>query len=478
MNPNREYGDGMTDDNVFSNHSDRKKATLIRADSHRLAYAVQFLLERGSTDRLRQLLKRLHPADVADVLENLDDDSMHEVFSLIDRESAPDVLEEVEDRDQAALAEGLSDGFLASLVEDMYTDEAVDLIQLLSPQRASRILSLVAPDDQADLKRLLRFPPQTAGAIMDAEFASVVENSLVAEAIEAVRSISDELEDIHYVYVVDSRNRLKGVLPLHRLLLTPPGAPISGIMISDVITVPPEMDQEEVALISQRYDLERIPVVDDSGTLLGRITVTDIVDVVSDEAGEDLSRIAGVDDEEIRERSVFRISRLRLPWLVVGLGGGIASALLISRYQASLEELIVLAFFVPVITNMGGNVGIQSSAIAIRGLATGEIRTSQLVPRLWTELRVGILNGIATGLLLAILSGLWQGPRVALILGISMISVHLVATCTGSLIPMILKRLGQDPALAAGPFITTMNDVLDLFVYLGIASSFLAYWNT
>lgn len=450
----------------------------IRADTYRVARAVRFLLERGSTIRLKRLLSRFHPADTADVLEHLDDDEMREVFNLVDRESAPDVLEEVEDRDQATLAEGLSDEFLASLVEEMASDDATDLIQLLSPERAGRVLDLIEPHDQAELKRLLVFAPQTAGAIMAAEFAAVVEDALVAEAIEAVRGMADELEDIHYVYVVDNEKSLRGVLPLHRLLLTPPGAPVSNIMITDVVTVPPELDQEEVALLAQRYDLERIPVVDATGTLLGRITVTDIVDVVSEEVEEDLSRLAGIAEEEMGERSVTRISRLRLPWLVVGLGGGLASAFLISRFQTSLEEFIILVFFVPVITNMGGNVGIQSSAIAIRGLATGEISASHMLPRLWTELRVGVLNGLATGLLLAVLAGFWQGSRIALILGLSMLTVHMVATCTGTFVPMLLKRLGFDPALAAGPFITTMNDVFDLFVYLGIASLFMAHWHS
>jgi magnesium transporter len=456
--------------------TERKPQRLIRADSWRLVRAARFLLERGRTARLKRLFSRLHPADTADILEELDDDSMRSAFDLLEQEAASEVLEEIEDRDLRALADGLSDDVLVSLLGDMATDEAADLIQQLSPERAERVLGLIEPEDQEDLRRLVAFSPETAGAIMDSEFAVVREDALTAEAIEAVREMADELEDIHYVYVVDNAKRLRGVLPLHRLLLTPPGTPVSKIMITDVVTVPPNLDQEDVALLAQRYDLERIPVVDTDGIFLGRITVTDIVDVVSDEVEEDFSRLAGVDDEELHERSVTKISRLRLPWLFVGLIGGLVSAFLMGKFQASLEEVIVLAFFVPVIMNMGGSVGMQSSAIAIRGLATGEIDPGRLMARLWTELRVGFINGLATGGLLALLAGFWQGPSIAIILGTAMLSVNIVATVFGTFVPMLLKKLGFDPALAAGPFITTVNDVVDLLVYLGIATTFLAHW--
>ncbi|MCU0646329.1 MAG: magnesium transporter, partial [bacterium] len=301
----------------------------------------------------------------------------------------------------------------------------------------------------------------------------------VDQAIEELRSKADEIEDIYYLYVVDESEKLVGVARLTDLILAKGTTEISEIMDRDVVSVTTDMDQEEVANLARRYDLVSIPVVDKIGRLLGRITFDDVADVMEEEASEDIQRMAGIsDEEEFREKSIFRISQVRLPWLLVGFSGELVSAYILHNFEASLNQIIAAAFFIPIIMAMGGNAGIQSSTIMVRGMATGEIGLYDIRRRLFREILVSVVNGLLCGLLLFVVVTFWlKLPKFGIILASVLMLVILNASFVGSLVPVILRKIKIDPAIATGPFITTSNDVLGLLIYLGLITVFMPYLN-
>jgi magnesium transporter len=289
--------------------------------------------------------------------------------------------------------------------------------------------------------------------------------------VEKIRQLyGDVREDFYYVYVTDRSQHLKGRIPLPRLILAAPDTPVVRLM-EDTPSVPAEMDQEEVADIVRKYDLPSLPVVDREGRLIGRITIDDIVDVIHEEADEDYSRLAGTAEEEFQEPSVARKAAIRLPWLVTGLVGGTLSAVVLSRFEESLERMIALAFFVPVIMAMGGNVAIQSSAVMVRGLATGEVTAKDATVRLLKEVGVSVITGIICALLIFLTAWFWWNDlRLGIVVGGAMLSVILISTSVGAFVPLTLDRFKVDPALATGPFVTTTNDILGILIYLSLAT--------
>jgi magnesium transporter len=317
----------------------------------------------------------------------------------------------------------------------------------------------------------------TAGGIMALELVAMPQDCTVEDAINEIRKKADEIDTINHVYVVDNNRCLVGIIPLKKLLLAELYTPLSEIMNRDVISVQAGTDQEEVANLARKYDLLSVPVVDAQGRLVGRITYDDIVDVIKEEAEEDLSRVAGVtEDEEPRETSIFHISRIRLPWLIVGLFGEILAATVLTNFSTALDKVISLVFFIPVITAMGGNAGIQASAIVVRGLATGEIDLNDTLRRLGKEFRVAVLNGLLCGAVIFLVVSLgWKNPRIGLLIGASLMIVIMSASIVGGTVPLALKRFNVDPAIAIGPFITISNDILGLLIYMWIAMMFLQY---
>jgi magnesium transporter len=294
--------------------------------------------------------------------------------------------------------------------------------------------------------------------------------------LNVLRKKAEDVEEVYNVYAVDQQRILRGVVSLKDLVLATPKAKLSEIMDKDCVSIRPEMDQEKVANLFLKYDLISAPVVDEEGRLVGRITVDDVLDVVEEEASEDMTLMAGITDEKIRERSIFRQSGVRLPWLLVAFVGEMISALVLSRFRASLNQIVASAFFIPLIMAMGGNTGIQSATIVIRGLGTGDINLRDTSRQLLKEIGVALLNGFIISLLLFGVVSLWQGdPKFGLILSCSMIAVLINAAFMGTLIPFFLKRIGVDPAIATGPFITTSNDVLGLVVYFGMMSIFFGW---
>ena len=306
---------------------------------------------------------------------------------------------------------------------------------------------------------------------MALEYVAVNAESTVQEAIETIRNKREEVENVYYLFVVDDHQRLVGVVSLKDLVIEAPTRKVKEIMNPEVISAYVYSDQEEVAHLVKKYDLVSIPVVDEHHRLVGRITHDDIIDVIEEEADEDIALMAGVINQEIAEESPFKISRARLPWLIVGLFGGILAALVINQFEASLEEVVALSFFFPVIMAMGGNTGTQAATVAVRGLATGDISVMNIGRRIWLEMRVALVNGIICGILLSLVVGIWLSSyRLGSVVGIALIVIIISSGFVGASVPLVLKKMDIDPALATGPFVTTSNDIISLFIYLSLVT--------
>jgi magnesium transporter len=425
----------------------------------------------GSPDEIVAQLVGIHPADIAAALERLDSDAVTRVLYALDEETAADVLINLDEHVLAEVLEQLRPPEIAEFASELDSDDAADVIGLLDSSKRALVLDKLDENERAEVEGLLRYEVESAGGIMASELVYVNDDAKCQDAIEVVRGAAEELENIHYVYVTDRDRRLKGVLPLYKLVVARPDSRVSNVMDPDVVSASAEMDREDVASLFSKYDLVAMPVVDAGGVLVGRITVDDIIDVIQEEADEDISIMAGTSEEELHEESAMRVSRIRLPWLVVGALGGLASASVMNYYRLSLEKVLALAFFVPVITAMGGNVGLQTSTIIVRGMHSDGGFSGRAASRLLREWRVAITNAILLGGAVYSTVGFWLGDwRLASVVGGSLALVILVAATLGTVMPFTLKRIGIDPAVAQGPFVTTLNDIIGIMVYLGLAS--------
>jgi magnesium transporter len=331
------------------------------------------------------------------------------------------------------------------------------LVGDLSAERARQIIDSVEDDVSEELEKLLPYPEDTAGGIMALEFVAVKFDATVQEAIETIRENREEVENVYYLFVVDDFDRLVGVVSLKDLVLEPPERTMNEIMNPEVISVLVHKDQEEVYHLVKKYDLVTIPVVDEQNRLIGRITHDDIIDVIEEEADEDISLMAGVIHQEIAEESSLKISRARLPWLIAGLFGGIVAAVVINQFESSLEKILALSFFFPVIMAMGGNTGTQAATVAVRGLATGDISLVHMGKRLWMEMKVALLNGVICGILLGLIVGVWlYDYGLGSIVALSLVLIIVNSGFIGAAVPLVLKRLDIDPALATGPFVSVL----------------------
>jgi magnesium transporter len=435
---------------------------------------IRRLIEEDALPELERAIGELHPADLADVVEHLEDDERLSIFQILPPGVASEVLIEISTPIQESLTHELDDRALSHILNELNSDDAADIFSHLPQERAESMLGLVQPEVAEELKKLIRYETDTAGGIMALEFASVSANSTIREAIETIRKKREEVENLYYVWVVDDSGKLVGVVSIKDLVLEPRDKKIGDIMNPDVISVDANTDQEEVARIVRQYDLVNVPVVNGHHRLIGRITHDDIIDVIEEEASEDISLMGGVIDQEIAEESALKMSRARLPWLLLGLLGGVLSALVISHFHTSIEKILALSFFIPVIMAMGGNTGTQAATVVIRGLATGDISIVRTGKRLLTELWVALINGILCGILLGLIVAFWLSDRhLGLGVGLSLISVILFSGSFGAFVPFALKKFNIDPALAAGPFITTSNDILGLLIYLTMITQFL-----
>ncbi len=434
---------------------------------------VETLLHAGEERRLKAVLGDLAPYDLAVILGNVSPDDARALFDLFRVDRAADVLVEAEESFRERLLEDVSHSRLAEIVDQLDTDDAADVLGELTDERVRMVLPRL--EDADELRSLLRYAYDTAGGRMATEVVSVPDYVTVGEATEIVRALSDEVEDLYVLFVVDRDEKLVGIVPLKRLLLSHATTFISDIVTRDVIAVTVEEDQEDVARIMERYDLVSLPVVDLQDRLVGRITIDDIVDVLREEAEEDLQVISGTSGDEELSDSVWRIARGRLPWLTVGLFGTLCSAFIVKSFEGTLEQVAVLAMFIPVMTAMAGNAAIQSAAITVQGLASGRLVIGEAFGRVGKELGVALFNGTLLAAIFCVIIFLLdpadgQSAKLASVASLALLVVIVLATVNGALIPVVLKRAGLDPALSMGPFVTTANDILGLSVYFGITT--------
>jgi magnesium transporter len=439
---------------------------------------LPLLIDELST-RIRQGLQEgVHPGDLLELLDQLSDEEKTEILKLLSDDEVTALIQEMERFEQVSLFRLLDYGRAPAVLKAMASDDAVDLLGELSPEEIAALLPLV-DEEGAKFSGLLKYPEESAGGIMTTEYISLPADLPVEEAIARLREIAPQAETIYYVFVVDLENRLIGVLSLRDLIAAPDGTPLKEIMRHNVISVNAALDQEEVARVVVKYDLLALPVVDDSNRLLGIITFDDIMDVLEQEATEDIYRLAGageVTGVELMEASAYQVAWHRTPWLLLSMLGGIAAGYIMSTFESTLEAILVLAFFIPVIMDMGGNVSTQSSTIFVRGIATGEIKGNGIWRYLFREIRVGLLMGVLFGLLVAAAALLWRGnPVLGLVVGTSMIATIALATIIGTLVPLFFHKLKIDPAITSGPLVTTIKDITGLLIYFGMATLFLDY---
>jgi magnesium transporter len=421
-------------------------------------------------------LAGLHPADIADALEraNIDSGLLGEILAQLDSDLAADVIINLDESTVGDVLEILEAPEIAEITTELESDDAADVVGLLDQEKKEEVLAELEEDDRRTVEELLKYTDESAGGIMASELVFVSSDARVDDAIAFIRAAADELEEIHNVYIVERDGRLVGVLSLRELVLAGPGTKVTDIMDPDVVTVTTEMDQEDVARAFAKYDLVAMPVVDPGGRLVGRITVDDIIDVIQEEADEDISLMAGTREEELHEDSALRVSWIRLPWLVIGALGGLASATVMSVYSFSLEKVLALAFFIPVITAMGGNVGLQTSTIIVRSMHADGGLDDAAGTRLLREWRIAATNALILGTAVLLVVGIWlRDWQLAAIVGGALSTVILVAATLGTVMPFTLRRLGIDPAVAQGPFVTTLNDIIGILVYLGLATLFI-----
>lgn len=433
---------------------------------------VASLVETDQRGMVLNLIVDLHPADLAQLMGRLSDEQAYKVFTWLPDEQASDVLVELAESQRTSVFEKVHAERLRKLIDALDTDDAADVLSDMSDTQALSVL----PDleDTHDVAALLEYDEESAGGIMAREFVIVPSTWTLEHAVEEVRAQAADIGDIYSVFVLDEDDRLEGVVSLKDLMLAPAEDPVHTVMDTDVVSVPTDMDREEVARTMERYDLVSMPVVDSTGGMVGRITIDDIVDVIREEAEEDIQIMSGGSGTERPDDTVWRISRGRLPWLLVGLVGAGLSGSVIGGFEVALEQAVVLAIFIPIVTAMGGNAAVQSAAIAVQGLSSGDIWMGDIGARILKEMVVALINGLVLAALLctAVVGfGLGEVYLLALTLGLTMLTVILLATTNGALVPFALKWLGIDPASAMGPFVTTLNDIIGLTVYFIYATT-------
>ena len=448
----------------------------LEAERHALEVTFGDLLAGDDDDAIRALALDLSPGDLSEVLRPLSVEDTSRILRLLPPDHLSEVLTEIDNRSLAVLFELLEVDEIADIIEDMPSDDATDVIGELEEGQAREILEAMEEEEREEVTELLKYEPETAGGLMGKEFTTCTEEQTAGDAVAMLRSLEeDDLEETHFIFVVDARGRLTGRLPLFRLLLAPPEVLVREIMESDPLYVEVDLDQEEVANFCQTHDLLSLPVVDHQLRLVGRITADDVLDVMEDEATEDISRLAGVSVQEFGEQSSYRVARSRLPWLMGAMVGQLGAVMVLDHFEHSLATKVTLAVYIPMIMAMAGNIGIQTSSVVVRGLATGELDFFHIGRHLLRELGTAVLTGVIMAGSISLLSLIFsQGDReLAVVLGLTMLFVILFAAMAGAGIPLLLHRGGIDPAVATGPFITTANDVVSMLIYLGLASALL-----
>jgi magnesium transporter len=427
-------------------------------------------MERLDSTSVAAKVEDLYPQDIAEILDEVNLEEAQFIFRLLDEETRPEVLMELDEDVRKRFLRSLSTEEIAQYVDLLDTDDAADLISELPEERQSEVLEQVEDEEQAsDIADLLTYDEDTAGGLMAKELIKVNLNWSLPRCVREMRKQAEEVDTVYTVYVVDDDDRLVGTVSLKQMLIAPERTVIKDIYNEDVHAVEAHTPAEEVAQIAEKYDLVVIPVVDQWNRLIGRITVDDVMDVVREETSKDYQMMSGISENIETTDSALIMSRARLPWLLIAMAGGILGSQVIEQYEGQLRVFPEMAIFMPLVASMGGNVGIQSSALIVQGLANNTLGRDGILPKLLKELSVGLLNGLACSLVILGYAYFFGHPlALSMTISLSMIVVILFAGIFGTVVPLGLKRADLDPALATGPFITTANDIIGLFFYFVI----------
>lgn len=441
---------------------------------------IQNFIQFDDFNALVEYLESLHYADIAELMDDLDKIEKNIIFDHISIEVASEILEELDPETFSDLLKDLDDRKKQLILDEMAKDDIVDKLEELSNERIIEILKFMDIDDSRMIKKLLSYESDVAGGIMTSDFVVLSANDTKTQALDYLKNNAPDAETIYYVYIIDEHRKLVGVLSLRDLIIAKDDAFIRDLMHRNVISVNVYDDQEEVAHVVSKYDLLAVPVINNFDKVVGIITVDDVIDVIEEEATEDIYKFAGASEIEITEeksvfKSIFASTRSRLPWLIVTVFGGLLSATVVSRFQGVLDAHTVLALFMPLLAGMGGNVGTQSSTITVRSIALGAIETKDIPITIFHEIAVGIIVGIICAVLVAIASFILNGQLIiSVIIGISMTANIVTAATIGTIVPLVFKRLNIDPAVASAPFITTTVDITGLTIYFSMATYLIA----
>ncbi|AJR02984.1 magnesium transporter [Siansivirga zeaxanthinifaciens CC-SAMT-1] len=442
-----------------------------------LVNQVESLIQNADDKALQKLLKDFHYADIAEILDELDLDEAMYIIKLLDSETTADILMELDEDNREKVLRNLSAKEIAEEIGELDTDDAADIISELPEERQQEVISQIEDEEhKAEIRELLAYDDDTAGGLMAKELVKVYETWTVAGCLRRIRGQAKEVTRVHSVYVVDKKNRLVGRLSLKDLIVAKSDQKISEIYISSVDCVNVNDDAEDVARVMQKYDLEAIPVVDDNQILLGRITIDDIVDLMKEEAEKDYQLAAGITSDVEADDSIWELTKARLPWLLIGMFGGIGAASIINGFSDAMTKFPALLMFIPLIQATAGNVGVQSSAIVVQGLANDTI-DGKLFSRLLKEFLLGLVNGLAIAAIVLLISHFVFKTTYyeSLTICVALITVIIMAALIGTFIPIFLDKRGIDAAVATGPFITTSNDVFGILMYFVIAKLILGF---
>lgn len=437
---------------------------------------IEQIIDSQDREAAQQEVKEMHPADIAELFQWLNLKQAEWLFNLIeDKEKKADVLMELDEEDRKKLLEGMDPEQIGHYIDLLDTDDAVDLIQELDKEDRDEVISHIDDVEQAgDIVDLLQYDEDTAGGLMGTEMIVVNENLSMPDCLKEMRRQAEDLDDIYYVYVVDNDNRLKGILPLKKMITHPSVSKIKHVMEADPVSVRTETPIDDVAIDFEKYDLVAMPVVDGIGRLVGQITVDDVMDEVREQSERDYQLASGISSDVDASDSVIAQTKARIPWLLIGIVGGIVNSLILGGFEAQIAAVTALAIFIPLIGGTGGNVGVQASAIVVQGLANGRLEIKNAWSQIGREFLVAMLNAVVISTVVFLYIFFTQPSEykysVALAVGASLFAVVIFATVFGTLVPLTLERLKINPALATGPFIQITNDVVGLLIYVGMST--------
>ena len=439
-----------------------------------LLQQIRELISKKDSEAIKKGIDGLRPADIAEIYQELDEDEAELLYELLDEELAADVLMELDEEERLELLSDMpAEEIAKQVIDHLDTDDAVDIIQQLDEEDRDEILSHIDDVEQAgDIIDLLKYDEDTAGGLMGTEMIVVNENWSMPECIKQMRAQAEDMDEIYYVYVVDNDNKLKGVLPLKKLVTHPSVSKIKHVMEVDPVSIKDDAPIEEVALDFEKYNIVAMPVVDSIGRLVGRITVDDVMDQVREQSERDYQLASGLSTDVETDDTVFRQTKARLPWLLIGIIGGIGNAWILGFFEQGFALNPALALFIPLIAGTGGNVGIQSSAIVVQGLANGSLDVKNSGKQLLKELGVGLINATIISLLVFMYNFFAFGPTdvATIAVTLSLFVLVVFASVFGTLVPLTLERFKIDPALATGPFITITNDIIGMVIYIWVSA--------